>query len=82
MKRIYIILTALIINAYSVFSYTIVEDFNDFLVDENQLTIRLDRFGVLAGTDNFRFLVGVNGETAGVLLDNLDNGSKGGNKHF
>ncbi|WP_157152160.1 variable surface protein VspJ [Brachyspira sp. SAP_772] len=82
MKRIYIILTALIINAYSVFSYTIVEDFNDFLVDENQLTVRLDRFGVLAGTDNFRFLVGVNGETAGVLLDNLDNGSKGGINTF
>ena len=37
MRRLYIILTALIINAYSVFSYTVVEDFNDFLVDENQL---------------------------------------------
>lgn len=82
MKRLYIILTALIINAYSVFSYTVVEDFNDFLVDENQLRVRLDRFGVLAGTDNFRFLVGVNGETAGVLVDNLDNGLKGGISTF
>ena len=27
MRRLYIILTALIINAYSVFSYTVVEDF-------------------------------------------------------
>ena len=82
MRRLYIILTALIINAYSVFSYTVVEDFNDFLVDENQLRVRLDRFGVLAGTDNLRFVVGVNGETAGVLLDNLDNGSKGGISTF
>lgn len=82
MRRLYIILTALIINAYSVFSYTVVEDFNDFLVDDNQLRVRLDRFGVLAGTDNLRFVVGVNGETAGVLLDNLDNGSKGGINTF
>lgn len=82
MRRLYIILTALIINAYSVFSYTVVEDFNDFLVDENQLRVRLDRFGVLAGIDNLRFVVGVNGETAGVLLDNLDNGSKGGISTF
>ena len=82
MKRLYYILTALIISAYSVFGYTILEDFNDFLVDENQLTIRLDRFGVLAGTENLRFMVGVEGETAGVLIDNLDNGVKGGVNTF
>ena len=67
MKRLYFILAVLLITAYSAFSYTVVEDFNDFLVDENQLRIRLDRFGVLAGTENLRFMVGVSGETAGVL---------------
>ena len=82
MKRLYFILAALVITAYSAFSYTVVEDFNDFLVDENQLTIRLDRLGVLAGTENLRFMVGVSGETAGVLLDNLDSGTKGGINTF
>ena len=82
MKRLYFILAALVITAYSPFSYTVVEDFNDFLVDENQLRIRLDRFGVLAGTENLRFMVGVSGETAGVLLDNLDSGTKGGINTF
>ncbi|KLI16002.1 variable surface family protein [Brachyspira hyodysenteriae] len=82
MKRLYFILSALLITAYSAFSYTVVEDFNDFLVDENQLRIRLDRFGVLAGTENLRFMVGVSGETAGVLLDNLDRGTKGGINTF
>ena len=82
MKRLYYILTALLISAYSIFGYTILEDFNDFLVDENQLTIRLDRFGVLAGTEQLRFMVGVEGETAGVLIDNLDNGVKGGVNTF
>lgn len=82
MKRLYFILAALLITAYSAFSYTVVEDFNDFLVDENQLTIRLDRLGVLAGTENLRFMVGVSGETAGVLLDNLDSGTKGGINTF
>ncbi|MCZ9934141.1 variable surface protein VspJ [Brachyspira hyodysenteriae] len=82
MKRLYFILAALLITAYSAFSYTVVEDFNDFLVDENQLRIRLDRFGVLAGTENLRFMVGVSGETAGVLFDNLDNGVKGGINKF
>ena len=82
MKRLYYILTALIISAYSVFGYTILEDFNDFLVDENQLTIRLDRFGVLAGTENLRCMVGVEGEPAGVLIDNLTSGIKGGINTF
>ena len=82
MKRLYFILTALIISVYNVFAYTILEDFNDFLVDENQLTIRLDRLGVLAGTENLRFMVGVSGETAGVLLDNLDSGTEGGISTF
>ncbi|WP_297244728.1 variable surface protein VspJ [uncultured Brachyspira sp.] len=82
MKRLYFILAVLLITAYSAFSYTVVEDFNDFLVDENQLRIRLDRFGVLAGTENLRFMVGVSGETAGVLLDNLDSGTKGGINTF
>ena len=82
MKRLYFILAALLITAYSAFSYTVVEDFNDFLIDENQLTIRLDRLGVLAGTENLRFMVGVEGETAGVLLDNLDNGLEGGISTF
>ena len=82
MKRLYYILAALIMSVCSAFSYTILEDFNDFLVDENQLTIRLDRLGVLAGTDNLRFIAGVEGETAGVLLDNLDNGISGGISTF
>lgn len=82
MKRLYFILTALIISVYNVFAYTVVEDFNDFLVDENQLRIRLDRLGVLAGTENLRFMVGVSGETAGVLLDNLDSGTEGGISTF
>lgn len=78
MKRLCLILTMILISAYSLFGYTILEDFNDFLIDENQLTIRLDRAGVLAGSENVRFMIGVEGETAGVLLDNLDNGVKGG----
>ncbi|MBW5388740.1 variable surface family protein [Brachyspira hampsonii] len=82
MKRLCLILTALIMSAYSIFGYTILEDFNDFLIDENQLTIRLDRLGVLAGTENLRFMVGVEGETAGVLLDNLDSGTEGGINTF
>ena len=82
MKRLYFILAALIISMYNVFAYTVVEDFNDFLVDENQLRIRLDRLGVLAGTENLRFMVGVSGETAGVLLDNLDSGTEGGISTF
>ncbi|ASJ20900.1 hypothetical protein [Brachyspira hampsonii] len=82
MKRLCLILTALIMSAYSIFGYTILEDFNDFLIDENQLTIRLDRLGVLAGTENLRFMVGVEGETAGVLLDNLNSGTKGGISTF
>ena len=82
MKRLYFILAALLITAYSAFSYTVVEDFNDFLIDENQLRIRLDRFGVLAGTENLRFMVGVSGETAGVLLDNLDSDEEGGINTF
>lgn len=82
MKHLYLILTTLLISAYSIFGYTILEDFNDFLIDENQLTIRLDRAGVLAGSDNVRFMIGVEGETAGVLLDNLNNGVKGGINTF
>lgn len=82
MKSLYFILAALIISVYNVFAYTILEDFNDFLVDENQLTIRLDRLGVLAGTENLRFMAGVSGETAGVLLDNLDRGTEGGISTF
>lgn len=82
MKHLYLILTTLLISAYSIFGYTILEDFNDFLIDENQLTIRLDRAGVLAGGENVRFMIGVEGETAGVLLDNLNNGVKGGINTF
>ena len=78
MKRLHLIITIALISVYSAFGYTILEDFNDFLIDENQLTIRLDRAGVLAGSENVRFMIGVEGETAGVLLDNLDNGVKGG----
>ena len=78
MKQLHLILTMILISVYSLFGYTILEDFNDFLVDENQLTIRLDRAGVLAGSENVRFMIGVEGETAGVLLDNLQNGVKGG----
>lgn len=81
MKHIYLILTTLLISV-SAFGYTILEDFNDFLIDENQLTIRLDRAGVLAGSENVRFMIGVEGETAGVLLDNLDKGVKGGLNTF
>ena len=36
MKRLCLILTALITSVYSIFGYTILEDFNDFLIDENQ----------------------------------------------
>lgn len=82
MKHLYLILTTLLISTYSIFGYTILEDFNDFLIDENQLTIRLDRAGVLAGSENVRFMIGVEGETAGVLLDNLNNGVKGGINTF
>lgn len=82
MKHLYLILTTLLIGAYSLFGYTILEDFNDFLIDENQLTIRLDRAGVLAGNENVRFMIGVEGETAGVLLDNLTQGVKGGINTF
>lgn len=82
MKRLHLIITIALISVYSAFGYTILEDFNDFLIDENQLTIRLDRAGVLAGSENVRFMIGVEGETAGVLLDNLDNGVKGGINTF
>lgn len=82
MKRLHLIITIALISVYSAFGYTILEDFNDFLIDENQLTIRLDRAGVLAGSKNVRFMIGVEGETAGVLLDNLDNGVKGGINTF
>ena len=81
-KHLFLILTFLIMNVLNVFSYTVLEDFNDFLIDENQLDIGLDRFGVLAGSENFRFMIGVEGETAGVLLDNLDAGIKGGINKF
>ncbi|TKZ31726.1 variable surface protein VspJ, partial [Brachyspira catarrhinii] len=82
MKILHLILTMILISAYSLFGYTILEDFNDFLIDEDQLTIRLDRAGVLAGSENVRFMIGVEGETAGVLLDNLENGVKGGINTF
>ena len=75
----------ILISAYSLFGYTILEDFNDFLIDEDQLTIRLDRAGVLAGSENVRFMIGVEGETAGVLIDNLQeaySGDKGLNLFF
>lgn len=82
MKNLILILTIAIISVYSAFGYTILEDFNDFLVDEDQLTIRLDRAGVLAGSENIRFMIGVEGEFAGVLLDNLVNGVRGGINTF
>ncbi|WP_300366041.1 variable surface protein VspJ [Brachyspira sp.] len=82
MRRLYYILAALVLSVYAAFSYTVLEDFNDFLVDENQLRVRLDRFGVLAGSSNVRFMIGVTGETAGVLFDNVDDGIKGGISKF
>ena len=51
----------------------------DFLMDRYQFRARTDQIGVLYGTDNgtgdFRFALGVTGNTSGVIADNWTNDS-------
>lgn len=54
------------------FAYYKAENMIDFLVHSSQVRVRTDRLGVLYGTDNFRFAVGLTGADAfsGVIAHN------------
>ena len=73
MKKILISILIIISLSIQLFAYYKSDNMIDMLVHSNQLQIRTDRFGVLAGTRNWRFAAGLTGADnfAGIILNNL-----------
>lgn len=76
MKKILLTIVTFVTVVYSTFAYVSPEDFGDMLLDDNQLTVRLERMGVLAGSENIRFMAGLTSALGDVIIDNLITGSK------
>ncbi|WP_295157982.1 cell surface protein [uncultured Brachyspira sp.] len=73
MKRLILILSIISALYIEGFGYFKSQNMIDFLVHSNQLQIRTDRFGVLAGTRNWRFAVGLTDAdriSGGIILHN------------
>lgn len=73
-----IILTLLLVISFNcelVFSFYSSTTFIDFLVHSNQLRVRTDRMGVLAGPKNIRAAVGLTGADilSDIILENINN---------
>lgn len=77
MKKIISAVLLFVLGASSLFTYVLPEDFSDMLVDDNQLAVRLERVGVLAGNNNIRFMAGFTSALNDVIIDNITTGSKG-----
>ena len=73
MKKILISILIIISLSIQLFAYYKSDNMIDMLVHSNQLQIRTDRFGVLAGTRNWRFAAGLTGadNLSGIILNNL-----------
>lgn len=75
MKKIITIILVLV-NLYTIANaYYTAENFIDFLVHSNQVRVRTDRLGVLAGNETFRGVVGLTGANiaSGYIWHNVDN---------
>ncbi|WP_281816684.1 cell surface protein [Brachyspira pilosicoli] len=84
MKKILISILIIMSISMQVFAYYKSDNMIDMLVHSNQVQIRTDRFGVLAGTRNWRFAAGLTGaeNSAGIILNNLGDPSvQGTNKN-
>lgn len=73
MKKILISILIIMSLSIQLFAYYKSDNMIDMLVHSNQVQIRTDRFGVLAGTRNWRFAAGLTGaeNSAGIILNNL-----------
>lgn len=73
MKKILISILIIMSLSIQLFAYYKSDNMIDMLVHSNQVMIRTDRFGVLAGTRNWRFAAGLTGADnfAGIILNNL-----------
>lgn len=73
MKKILISILIIMSISIQLFAYYKSDNMIDILVHSNQVQIRTDRFGVLAGTRNWRFAAGLTGAEnyAGIILNNL-----------
>lgn len=73
MKKILISILIIMSLSIQLFAYYKSDNMIDMLVHSNQVMIRTDRFGVLAGTRNWRFAAGLTGadNSAGIILNNL-----------
>ena len=73
MKKILISILIIMSISIQLFAYYKSDNMIDMLVHSNQVQIRTDRFGVLAGTRNWRFAAGLTGaeNSAGIILNNL-----------
>ena len=74
MKKL-ILIISIMICSIKLFAYYSSETFIDFLVHSNQVRIRTDRFGVLAGPSNVRVAVGLTSANtlSDFIVDNLEN---------
>lgn len=54
--------------------------FIDFLVDRDQLRVRVSHLGFHAGTENFKVAFGFAGDTGGIILGNFTNNGSSDNK--
>ncbi|CCG57706.1 serpulina hyodysenteriae variable surface protein [Brachyspira pilosicoli WesB] len=74
MKKI-ILIMLMISCSVKLFGYYASENFIDFLVHSNQVRVRTDRLGVLAGPSNVRVAVGLTSANslADFIIDNLEN---------
>lgn len=74
MKKI-ILIMLMISCSVKLFGYYSSENFIDFLVHSNQVRVRTDRLGVLAGPSNVRVAVGLTSANslADFIIDNLEN---------
>lgn len=76
MKKIFLIITfILIFNISNLFAYYHSGNFIDFLVHSNQVRIRVDALGVLAGPSNVRVVAGLTGANSftDLIFDNRAN---------
>lgn len=73
MKKILISILIIMSLSIQLFAYYKSDNMIDMLVHSNQVMIRTDRLGVLAGTRNWRFAAGLTGaeNSADIILNNL-----------
>lgn len=78
-KQFLFIFTILLIATCNMFGYFKSDNFIDFLIHKNQLRVRLDRVGFLAGPSNIRVALGATGaeNMADIILNNLGDAGSG-----